>query len=71
MHARREPRGDPGPQDGARGVRVESPSSQNTSIQRACGTQASSIGPVTSATYSATSVPEGTTCAPRYVVSSV
>src|SRR5262249_62084081 len=49
------------------------PSSQNTSIQRAYGRLASSIGPVTRSTYDATSSAYslGTTCAPRYVVSSV
>ena len=39
---------------------VKAPRSQNTSIQRAYGAAASSIGPVTRSTYAATSVPCGT-----------
>ena len=50
VHARGQPAGLPA----ARIARAWSPSkaprSQKTSIQRACGAQASSIGPVTSAT---------------------
>ena len=47
--------------------------SQKTSTQRACGAQAASISPVTSATYSSrrSAYSGGTTCAPRNVVSGV
>ena len=57
VHAQPEPGG---PAGRAASARASSPSkacglagSQNTSIHRACGAQAASIGPVTSSTYSA------------------
>ncbi len=71
-----QPAAQPGGRAGRRGSArawssSKAPRSQKTSIQRACGAAASSIGPVTRSTYAAGSPSAGTTCAPRNVVSSV